>query len=159
MVREMRRSSQALKEEEIQAGLASATSGVLSLFGDDGYPYGVPMSYVEESGKIFFHSAVVGEKIDAIKNNPKASFTIVLQDELFKERFTTRYVSLILIGKVRFVHDENEKKRILGLFAEKYGMGDSKAAEEEVGSSLDHVAIILFTIDKATGKKSKYLID
>ena len=155
----MRRNNQALTEEEIQAGLAHATSGVLSLFGDDGYPYGVPMSYTEESGKIYFHSAVVGEKIDAIKNNPKASFTIILQDEVFKERFTTRYISLMFFGKVRFILDENEKKRILGLFAEKYGIGDPKTAEEEVANSLDHVAIISFTIEKATGKKSKYLVD
>jgi nitroimidazol reductase NimA-like FMN-containing flavoprotein (pyridoxamine 5'-phosphate oxidase superfamily) len=139
--------------------LKKATSGVLSLLGDDGYPYGVPMSYVAEGTKLYFHSAVEGEKIDAIKNNPKASFAIILQDEVFKERFTTRYISLILFGKTRFVLDENEKRWILALFAEKYGIDDRKAAEEEVEKSLDHVAIISFSIENKSGKKSKYLLD
>ena len=46
MFREMRRKMQALTAEETAEILKRNTSGVLSLNGDDGYPYGVPLSYV-----------------------------------------------------------------------------------------------------------------
>ena len=46
MFREMRRKNQLLPQEETEAMLQQGTSGVLSLLGDDGYPYCVPLSYV-----------------------------------------------------------------------------------------------------------------
>ena len=42
--RTMRRKRQELTETECTEILEKATSGVLSLLGDDGYPYGVPIT-------------------------------------------------------------------------------------------------------------------
>ena len=42
------------------------TSGVLALSGDDGYPYAVPISYIYDGEKLYFHSARQGHKLDAI---------------------------------------------------------------------------------------------
>jgi hypothetical protein len=58
------------------AVLERGTSGVLALAGDDGYPYAVPLSYVYCGGKLFFHSAVQGHKLDAIARCDKASFCV-----------------------------------------------------------------------------------
>lgn len=52
--RPMRRIRQQLPLEETKQILSEATSGVLSVIGDNGYPYGVPISYVYADGKIFF---------------------------------------------------------------------------------------------------------
>ncbi|MBR2286818.1 MAG: pyridoxamine 5'-phosphate oxidase family protein, partial [Clostridia bacterium] len=55
MFREMRRIAQQLEKEESEQILRDATSGVLAVYGDDGYPYTVPVSHVYQDGKIYFH--------------------------------------------------------------------------------------------------------
>ena len=93
MFREMRRKRQALSMEEIAAVLNRGTAGVLALSGDDGYPYAVPISYVFDGDKIYFHCARAGHKLDAIRRNAKASFCVVDQDQIVPEE----YLSLIHI--------------------------------------------------------------
>ena len=80
MFREMRRNKQLLTEDISREILQRNTSGVLSLMGDEGYPYGVPLSYVLAGDKIFFHCAKTGHKIDAIRSCEKASFCVIDQD-------------------------------------------------------------------------------
>ena len=46
MFREMRRKGQQITTEECMEILQRATSGVLGVYGDDGYPYTVPLSFV-----------------------------------------------------------------------------------------------------------------
>ena len=72
--RPMRRRRQQLTTAECDAILCNATSGVLALTGDDGYPYAVPLSYVYADGCLYFHSAVEGHKIDAIRRDGRCSF-------------------------------------------------------------------------------------
>lgn len=85
MFREMRRKKQLLPEEEAIAILKEGTFGVLALSGDDGYPYAVPISYVYEGGKLWFHCAKSGHKLDAIRREPKASFCVTAQDKVVPE--------------------------------------------------------------------------
>lgn len=74
MFREMRRKKQILSNKENIEILEKGTSGVLALLGDNGYPYAVPISYVYDNSKIYFHSAKVGYKIDAMRKCSKAPF-------------------------------------------------------------------------------------
>ena len=69
MFRKMRRFKQELSKEECMEILKNEPRGVLSVLGDDGYPYGMPVThwYNEKNGKIYFHGAKSGHKIDAIK--------------------------------------------------------------------------------------------
>jgi len=85
MFRPMRRFKQQINDSECKEILKNEKRGVLSLLGDDGYPYGLPMSllYSEEDNKIYFHCAKEGHKIDAIKNYDKASFCVY--DSGFRE--------------------------------------------------------------------------
>ena len=69
MFRKMRRFKQQLTAEECVAILKREKRGVLSVIGDDGYPYGMPLDhyYDEGSGKLYFHCAKAGHKLDAIR--------------------------------------------------------------------------------------------
>lgn len=87
----MRRKRQLLPTEESVAILERMTNGTLALHGDDGYPYAVPVSYVYADGKIYFHSAMQGHKVDAILRNDKVSFCVVEQDEVKPAEFTTYF--------------------------------------------------------------------
>ena len=66
MFRKMRRFKQQLSEEECLEILKTAKRGVLAVLGDEGYPYAVPLDFVYEDGKIYFHCAKEGHKLDAI---------------------------------------------------------------------------------------------
>lgn len=76
--RDMRRKRQQLSNEESIAILEKATAGTLALLGDDDYPYAVPISYVYHEGKLYFHSALSGHKVDAIRKCEKASFCVMV---------------------------------------------------------------------------------
>ena len=58
---------QQLSPEACIAILDRGTSGILALCGDDGWPYAVPLSYAYRDGKLLFHCAVEGHKLDALR--------------------------------------------------------------------------------------------
>lgn len=66
MFRPMRRWKQQLSDEDCIAILKNEPRGILSVLGDDGYPYGIPMNhwYCEADGKLYFHGAKTGHKIE-----------------------------------------------------------------------------------------------
>ncbi|MBO7677619.1 MAG: pyridoxamine 5'-phosphate oxidase family protein, partial [Erysipelotrichaceae bacterium] len=53
--RKLLRSRQQLSEEECFEILKQQKRGVLSVNGDDGYPYGMPMNHYYEDGYLYFH--------------------------------------------------------------------------------------------------------
>ncbi len=151
----MRRSRQQLSDEEAVKILRLATSGVLSLNGADGYPYGVPVSYVYDGGRLYFHSAISGHKIDSIHHSDKASFTVISKDDVHPETFTTFFRSVICFGKVRIVDDKAEKVAALRKLGQRYNpknLGHGLDAEIESGEA--RTAVIEFTIEHVTGKEA-----
>ena len=77
-------------------------------FFDNEYPYIVPMTFGMEVTddkqlNIYFHGAKEGHKIDAIKNNPKVSMSIIDQEDVIEEELTTYFRSVILFGKARIL--------------------------------------------------------
>ena len=107
--RQMRRKRQQFSEEESISILQNATAGTLALLGDDGYPYAVPISYVYADGRLYFHSALTGHKVDAIRRCDNASFCVIEQDEVHPKQYTTYYRSVIAFGRIHIIEDEAEK--------------------------------------------------
>ena len=89
----MRRKKQLLDYRKSVDILNRGTAGVLALLGDNDYPYTVPISYVYDNSKIYFHSAKAGHKIDAIRKNRKASFCVLDQDQVIPEEYTTYLIA------------------------------------------------------------------
>ena len=77
MFRPMRRIKQQLAENEALEVLKSAKRGVLSVIGDDGWPYGIHLNPYWEDGRLYFHGAKAGHKIDALRRDSRASFTVI----------------------------------------------------------------------------------
>lgn len=155
MFREMRRKRQLLSEKETIAMLENGTSGVLSLLGDDEYPYAVPLSYVYTDNKIFFHSAKTGHKIDAIRKCNKASFCVIDQDNIVPEEYTTYFRSVIVFGKIRILSDENELREAIEKLAIKYHPKDNVAnRNKEISKELNLLYMIELSIEHMTGKEA-----
>ena len=156
--REMRRKRQQLSDEESIGILQRATSGTLALLGDNGYPYAVPISYVYSEGKIYFHSALSGHKVDAIRNCDKASFCVIDQDNVQPERYTTFFRSVIAFGIIHIVEDEMEKLTTARLLGNKYNPNQEEALQKEIESGFSRMLAIRFDIEHLTGKEAIELI-
>lgn len=159
MFRTMRRSNQQMKQVFAEQILHSATSGVLSLCGEDGYPYGVPMSFVYNAGKLYFHSARSGHKVDAIRQNEKASYTVVVQDDIVPERYTTLYRSVIAFGKIHVVEDETERLYAIQLLAEKYNAEGNDASWRKEINDCPNFLVLGMDVEHLTGKASRELVE
>ena len=92
--REMRRSRQALSQADCEKILKTATAGVLAVTGDGGYPYAVPLSYVYAEGRLYFHCAGSGHKLDAISADDRVSFCVIDRDEIHPEKSDRSHVVL-----------------------------------------------------------------
>jgi nitroimidazol reductase NimA-like FMN-containing flavoprotein (pyridoxamine 5'-phosphate oxidase superfamily) len=159
MFREMRRKLQQLSDEEAEAVLRRGKYGVLALSGDDGYPYAVPISYVYADGKLYFHCAMAGHKLDAMKRDDKASFCVVDKNELHPETYTTHFCSVIAFGRTRIIMDGDEKRRALMRIAEKFGPeGDDQGRNKEVDATIARACLVEFSIERLTGKQAKELV-
>ena len=118
--RPMRRFKQQLPDEESLCILKDAYRGFLSVIGDGGYPYTIPINFLFEDGRLFFHSAKEGHKLDAIRNHEKVSFCVIAQDEVMPVERTTAYISVIAFGRARIVEDEPGLRRICEWIGEKF---------------------------------------
>ena len=156
--REMRRKRQQLSDEESIGMLQKATSGTLALLGDNGYPYAVPISYVYSDGKLYFHSALTGHKVDAIRGCDKASFCVIDQDNVQPEKYTTFFRSVIVFGRIHIVGDETEKLKIARLLGNRYNPNQEESLQKEIETGLSRMLAIRFDIEHLTGKEAIELV-
>lgn len=152
--REMRRKRQQLSEEESVGILQRATAGTLALLGDDDYPYAVPISYVYHEGKLFFHSALTGHKIDAIRKCDKASFCVIERDDIQPEKYTTFFRSVIAFGRIHIIEDEMEKLETARMLGNRYHPNDDETLQKEIENGLSRMVAIRFDIEHLTGKEA-----
>ena len=159
MFREMRRKKQALDRTEIDRILYYGTNGVLALSGDEEYPYAVPISYVQDGDVLYFHCARSGHKLDLIRQNPKASFCVVDQDQIHPEAYTTWFRSVIVFGTVHILEDGQEKRQAIEKLALKYAPADSVENREEfIRKDWIPLCMLKMTIDHVTGKEGIELV-
>lgn len=156
--RQMRRKRQQLTQEESIVILQNATAGTLALLGDDDYPYTVPISYVYNEGKIYFHSALNGHKVDAIRKYDKASFCVIEQDDVQPEKYTTFFRSVIAFGRIHIIEDEKEKLEIVRMLGNRYNPNQDDALQKEIESGLSRLLAIRFDIEHLTGKEAIELV-
>lgn len=151
--REMRRANQAVSKAECIELLKTEKRGVLSTVGDGGYPYGVPINFVydETDGKIYFHGAKEGHKLDAIKACDKVCFT-VWGNEYKKDGDWAWYVtSVIAAGRAELVSDEKTACEKLRLLGRKYFPSEPEL-EAAMERSAARAQVIAMNIEHLTGK-------
>lgn len=158
MFREMRRTKQEMSREETEAVLYGGSAGVLALAGDGGYPYAVPISYVYDGEKLYFHCAKSGHKLDAVRRDGRASFCVIGQDQVVPEAYTTHFRSVIVFGHVRVMEDEADMRPAIEKLAAKYA---PESTDEERRKAIDRewpiLCMLEMRIDHMTGKVAREL--
>ena len=149
---EMRRKDRKLDEQVAVSLLEHCEYAVLSTIGEDGNPYGIPISPVLEGKNLYFHCALEGTKLQNIRNHPAVCITCVGETRLVPEKFTTEYQSAIAFGTASMVEDEEEKVRILYLLCQKYAASNLDAFDREVKRSLHRTVICKIAITEWSAK-------
>lgn len=153
MFRELTRIKQKLSDEECKEILKTTLRGVLSVMGDDGYPYGMPLNhyYDPDDGRIYFHSGMKGHKIDAITRCDKASFTVY--DEGFRKEgdWALNIKSVIVFGRIVFVNDRETIYDISRKLSRKF-TDDADYIEREVQKSGPNTLMFALVPEHMTGK-------
>lgn len=157
-MRQMRRIQQQLTREECLQVLERGTHGVLAVLGDEGYPYAVPVSYVHGDGKLWFHCAKTGHKLEAIRAYPKVSFCVVDQDQIVPEEYTTYFRSVIAFGTARELEAPWEKRQALEALAAKYSPQQEAGRKEEIRAQFANVAMVELTVEHMSGKEAIELV-
>ena len=153
MFRGMRRFRQQISEEECRRILKEEPRGVLSMIGDDGYPYGIPLDhwYCEADGKIYFHGAKEGHKIDAITRCDKVSFCVFDRGYRKEGEWALNINSVVAFGRIRLVTDAEKAREICDALCRKF-TDDEEYIQRELEHALPRVQCLELTVEHMTGK-------
>lgn len=153
MFREMARKRQQLSGAECIEILKSEPRGVLSVLGDDGYPYGMPMNhwFCEENGRLYFHSGMTGHKVDAIRNCGQVSFCVYDRGFRRDGEWALNIKSVIVFGRIRAVEDQQEAIGIIRRLSYKY-TSDSAYIEGEIQAAGARTLCLELIPEHMTGK-------
>ena len=149
----MRRNKQLLSIEDTITVLNRCTNGVLACLGDEEYPYAVPVSYVYFNDKIYLHSSKSGHKIDAIMKNPKVSFSVIDEDTIVSEKYTTYFRSVLAFGKARIVEGDEWLEAFKAL-VEKYSGDQPEEAKYKEIAGCRQTYMIAIDVEHISGKEA-----
>ena len=154
MFRKMRREKQAIPEEECIRILKEEKRGVLSVIGDDGYPYGTPINhyYSEEDGRIYFHGGKVGHKVDAMRACDKVSYCVYDSGEHVGDDWALTFKCVIVFGRMEFIEDPEEIARLSRLLSEKF-TDDQAYIDGEIKGYLAATLMYALIPEHMTGKR------
>ena len=153
MFRPMRRIRQQISLEECVRILREEKRGVLSLAGEDGYPYGIPMNhwYNPEDGKLYFHGAKEGHKLDALRKDNRVSYCVWDAGYRREGEWALNVNSVVAFGRISLVTDEEKVKLICEKLCRKF-TDDEEYIERELRNALPRVQCLEMDIDHMTGK-------
>ena len=153
MFRPMRRFKQQISEEECITILKEQPRGVLSMIGDDGYPYGIPLDhwYCEEDGNIYFHGAKEGHKIDSITKCDKVSYCVMNEGFRKEGEWALNISSVVVFGRIKKVDDIEKAKHICRTLCLKF-TDDEEYIQHELTHALPRVQCLVLVPEHMTGK-------
>ena len=153
MFRELVRKKQQISKEECITLLTEELRGVLSVQGDDGYPYGLPINhyYHEDDGCLYFHSGMTGHKIDAIRRCGKASFCVYDQGFRREGEWALNIKSVIVFGRIEIIEDKETIYDISRKLSHKFARDDAYI-EKEITHSGPRTLMFRLVPEHMTGK-------
>lgn len=154
MFRKIRKIKNEINQAEAKELLKNSRRGILAMNGDDGYPYAIPVNYFydEIEGKIFFHGAKAGYKVDCLKSSDKVCFTVIGSEMIRAEEWAPYMQSVVIFGRCQLIDDKQNAMKRLKDFAMKYYPSEEMVLDE---IKADGQATQMFEIDieYMTGKE------
>ncbi len=154
MFRPMRRIKQQLSDEEALEVLKNAKRGVLSVIGDDGWPYGIWLNphYRESDGRIYFHGAKEGHKIDALRKDSRVAFTVIDEGVRDEGGWAYTFRSVVVFGRIEFVEDHEFALELCRELARRFNPSEEDI-EKEIQMAGARVQVLCLVPEHITGKR------
>lgn len=132
MFRELQRKNKQISMEECVALLKNETRGVLSVLGENDYPYGMPMNhwYNEADGKIYFHCGKSGHRLDALQKHDKVSFCVYDKGYRNEGEWAWNVKSVIVFGRMIVIDDMEKIRDITTKLSYKFIQDDAYIKQE-----------------------------
>jgi uncharacterized protein len=148
-----------MPEERVRETLLQAYSGRLASVGVNGWPYIVPLLFVWMNEEIWVHNTRArGHLRENVDHEAKVCFEVDEPGEVFAYgRFecdtSVAYRSVVAFGRIRILHDQQQKKAFFDALMEKYG---DRNLDRPRGffPRLDQVTVYAITIERMTGKET-----
>ena len=153
MFRKLAKANKAISEEKCIALLKNQKRGVLSVLGDDDYPYGMPLNhyYDEETGNIYFHSGNYGHRKAAVEKHDKVSFCVLSDPQEVEGTFGLDLQSVIVFGRMKVVTDMDMIKDICRKLCLKFTQ-DMEWIEKEIEADAKATILLELTPEHMCGK-------
>lgn len=151
MFRQMRRKKQELTQEECVQILDQQPRGFLAVWGDDDYPYTIPINYVYNNNKIYLHSALEGQLTDSIKKSDKVTFSVINDGEKVENEWWYIFKSVIIFGRIKIIEEKDEKIKQLIMLGNKY-FPTEEYTLNVINRSVDRTQVLEISIEHMTGK-------
>ncbi len=117
-------------------------------------PYVVPLSFGFQDNCLYFHGALEGKKVDAIRHNPEVCFEFdQLLDIVEAEKacsWGAHYQSIVGYGQAVLLWEDEEKRQALQIIMAQYSNREFDFPDE----TLRGTAVIRLTIESITGKQA-----
>lgn len=154
MFRHIRKVKNEISIDMAKQLLKTERRGVLSVNGDGGYPYAIPINflYSEKENKIFFHGSRVGHKVDSVNTCDKVCFTVFGNETIKEEEWAPFVQSVVVFGRCRVINNLDLNNKLVTEFAEKY-YPDKELVKEEVDSYGKVVQMFEIEIEHISGKE------
>ena len=154
MFRPLQRKKQEIALKECLEILKQEKRGVLSILGENGYPYGVPINhyYSEEDGCLYFHGGKNGHKLDAIAENNKASYCVLDEGQKEEGGWALHFRSVIVFGKIEMIDEEETVRDIAYRLSRKF-TDDEEYIQDEMRRTLKATAAFRLIPEHISGKR------
>ena len=153
--RPMRRKDRQLPQEEAWALIEKGGHGALSVTGDGGWPYGVPMNFITLDGCLYLHCAREGHKLDSIARDDRVCFTVVTKAQPVPEHITTLYESVIVFGRASLVEEEDQRLAVLDQLISDLGQVSPALKARYIQAKQAKTGLIRIQPVQVTGKASR----
>ncbi len=153
MFRELTRKHKAATREECIRLLTEEKRGVLSVQGDDGYPYGMPMNhwYDESDGCIYFHCGHGGHREDALRRCGKVSYCVCNEGSAKPGEWARHVLSVIVFGRVEIIDNQDEVIRVSTALSRKF-TDDEAYIAREIAAFARETLLLRLTPEHICGK-------
>ena len=128
--------------------------GVLSVLGDGGYPYGMPMNHVycEEDGCLYFLCGRGGHREDAIRRCDRVSFCVYGDGERREGEWALRFRSVIVFGRLELLDDRKRVEEITEKLCYKV-TADREYIRREIEGFAEKTVLLRLTPEQICGKR------
>lgn len=119
----------------------------------------MPLSYVYHDGKLYFHWALSGHKLDAVRACPKVSFCVVDRDQVVPRSIPPISAAPSPSARSGWWRTPEEKQNALLLLARRYAPEQSQTDHQrEIDRFFSNLCIAELTIQHLTGKEAIELV-